>query len=350
MRLAKTIAIILAACWMPGLQNAIAENTAVKAPTVRKLLFVYPNRTDLHILYEGGSQPIAAVQGKNIVVTQQIEKQDTQRVMQLLTAFTFSQMARTDRANSNYVEAEKHFKMAITEALKAGGDNPIAEIATLGLAGLYLHMDKEAQAEILYKDWLEKADKSSPDSGRYAAILDNLAQALTAQHKFAEAEKCNLRSITLYRQMSPEPIQDIAGCLNSLAILQIKQKKCAEAETTIKEALKLSEEVGDKRTLAIQQDTLASTFYCRRMFKEAFEAHKKALPLFEQAYGPDHPECGICLGSIGHCAMQIGDYKGAAPYLERAIKIVSASRGPNCAEAKQLRTEYAVCIINSSKN
>lgn len=328
---------------MAGSGSLQAEEIPAQQST-RKLLFKYPNATDLYVYYAGGSAPIAAVKGKQLIVTQQIDPPDVEKVTLLLTAHTFIVIANADRAKADYAEAEKHYKMALDVSHKASPDNEMTERAELRLAGLYLKMSKSAEAEQIYKHWLTTASTDKASSSDRAAILDNLAQALTQQRKLTEAEQYNQQSIAIYRKLTPKPMFDIAECLNNLALIQIKQHKCTEAETNIKESIKITEELGDVKGRAIKYDTLASTYFCRGMFKESAQAHEKALTMMQQTFGPNHPECAICMGSIAHCYMAMKDWDSASDYLKKAIKILIDSQGSTSPAARQMIRDLDLCL------
>ncbi len=342
--LQSMLALLLSVSFaMSGSSSLQAEETPAKQST-HKLLFKYPNANDLYVYYAGRSEPIAAVKGKQLIVTQQIDPPDVEKVTLLLTAHTFITIANNDRAKADYAGADKHYKMAIDVSRKASLDNEMSERAELALAGLYLKMTKSAEAEQIYKHWLAKVGSNGASLSDRAAILDNLAQALTQQRKLTEAEQYNQQSIAIYRKISPKPLIDIADCLNNLALIQIKQHKCTEAETNIKESIKITEELGNAKGRAIKYDTLASTYYCRGLFKEAAQAHEKALAMMQQTFGPNHPECAICLGSIAHCYMAMKDWDSASDYLQKAIKILIDSHGSTSPAARQMMKDLDLCL------
>jgi tetratricopeptide (TPR) repeat protein len=336
-----------------SLATVSAEPLRAEQPSAqpsRKLLFTYPNATDLAVYYEGKTDPIAAVQGKLRIISEQVDPADVTKVTLLVSAYCLIVIANGNRAKSDYVEAAKHYEMAIDVADKASPDNEIGDLARLRLAGLYLKTKKSAEAEQLYKHWLEKNSSQSASISDQAAVLDNLSQALLQQKKLTEAEQYNLQSTAMYQKISPVPLRDIAECLNNLALIQIKQHKCTEAEANVKEAIKITEELGDARGRAIKYDTLASTYYCRKLFKEALQAHQKALAMMEQTFGPNHPECAICLQSIARCYMEMRDWANAITYLQRAFKIVLDTQGSGSPACKEITRDIDLCLGQKLKS
>ncbi len=299
---------------------------------------------DLYIFYDGGKDAIAAVVGKQIIVTKQIAESDTARVMDLQLAHTLGAIGLEKRAKGDYVEAEKGYKSSIQYAEKTDQDTGMLAWSLMNLAGLYLHMDKAQEAEALYKrclGLLGKEDKFG--SSDRAAILDNLAQALDEQDKFSEAEDYNKQSLAIYQAQSPVQPSDVAKCLGTLAYIEMKQNKTKEAMDHIQEAIKQAEISADQKELAILHDEYASIYFYQQKFKEAVDEHLKALPLLEKSYGAEHPETGVCLASLAQSYKQLSDWKNESDCLKRALNIFQKSQGQNSTMAQRLNAEYQDC-------
>ena len=59
----------------------------------------------------------------------------------------------------------------------------------------------------------------------------------------------------------------------------------------------------------------------RAEFAEAKVLFDRALPLAEEAYGPDHPEVAAIVNNLGLFLKDLGDLQGAKEHFERALKI-----------------------------
>lgn len=296
---------------------------------------------DLYIFYDGGKEPIAAVVGKQIIITEQVKKSDTARIMDLQLAHTLGSVGLTKRAEGNYVEAEKAYKSSIEYGEKTDKNTGMLVWSLMNLAGLYLHMDKPQESEALYKRCISLMDEEPPSER--AAILDNLAQALDQQNKFSEAEEYNKKALAIYRAQVPVQPLDIAKCFGTLAYIQMKQNKFSDATTSIQEALKQAESSGDQKELAILHDEYASIYFYQNNYKEAIAEHQKALPLLEKSYGTEHPETGVCLASMGNSYRQMRDWKNASDCIKRALDIFQKSQGAESAIAQRLSAEYKDC-------
>ena len=55
----------------------------------------------------------------------------------------------------------------------------------------------------------------------------------------------------------------------------------------------------------------------------------------ERIYGPDHPQVAIDANNIGQILEAKGDAEGALSYIQRALRILEKSYGPNHPTTKQ---------------
>lgn len=307
-----------------------------------------PSRTnlyDLYIFYEGDSKPIAGVTGNTFLITPQIDKRDAARILFLQIAHRSTIAGLEERSKGDYLEAEKSYKLAIKSAESFDKSNVVLKSSLLALAGLYLHMDKAAESEKLYRRCLAILNEEDDANEQTRAILiDNLAQAFSHQKKYTEAETCHKNALALFKAMKPPVPLDVAKCLGNIAAIRVKQRQYAEAQTYFREAIKLAQQAGDERYLAILYDGMAVTYGAQGLNKEELEQHLKALALLEQSYGPNHPETAVCLASIGRTYLELHDYKNAADYLKRAHTIVANALGAESSIAIELDFEYRACL------
>ncbi len=70
--------------------------------------------------------------------------------------------------------------------------------------------------------------------------------------------------------------------------------------------------------LQAQGDTAGARPYCER-----------ALAIREKVLGPEHPDTARSLDNLGHLLQAQGDYAGARPYVERALAIREKAMGPD---------------------
>lgn len=304
---------------------------------------------DLYVFYSDSPEPIAAVKGKDIIPSEQIEQDDLPKVMDLLFSHCFIMMGIQHRLKGDYQEAEKAYHMAIERSQKVSATNMVLEDALLNLAGLYLRMHRAPESESLYRQCLDIVSREVPhDLEEHAIVMDNLSQALLMQEKNDEAEKCNKQSLSIYKNMNPQQPADIAKCLGNLGLIQTKQEKFKEAENNLLEAIGIVESFGNQQYAAILYDNLANVYYRQSQFDRALQVYQKALGLLEQAYGPDHPETGICLARTGHTYIGMRDWGNAATYLKRASNIFANAQGPDSDMAQRFEQEFRQCLAQMS--
>jgi tetratricopeptide (TPR) repeat protein len=62
---------------------------------------------------------------------------------------------------------------------------------------------------------------------------------------------------------------------------------------------------------------------------------KLALPILEEAYGPDHPDVGKALGNLGAVQLRLRELKNARASIGRALPILERAYGPEHPEVAQ---------------
>ena len=97
-------------------------------------------------------------------------------------------------------------------------------------------------------------------------------------------------------------------------------------------------EVAPEVTLHILNQT-GVYLHGRAEFAEAKVLYDRALPLAEEAYGPDHPPVAVIVNNLGLVLRDLGDLQGAKEHYERALKIDEEAYGP-------VHPEVAKDVIN----
>ena len=192
--------------------------------------------------------------------------------------------------------------LAICEA-QLGPEHPGMGGSLNSLAGLHTAMGNNEEALRLYKQALKISEKRhGSDHLATAIVLDNLGSLHTTMGNHAEARPLHERALKIYDK-GPDSL-DKAVCLNKLG--------------------------GCLRKLG--------------RFAEALSLHKRALGIYEeQLDDPHHVDMAISLNHLGRLHTAMGDrakelgslqeatreYEAALQRLERALKILEKSLGPN---------------------
>ena len=97
----------------------------------------------------------------------------------------------------------------------------------------------------------------------------------------------------------------------------------------------MTEELADAETAGVLEEGLAlhaqaEKLYGEGRYAEALETQRDALPLMEQAFGPNHPNVASSLSNLGfYLVKSQGDYDGARPLFERSLAIREKASGPD---------------------
>ena len=72
-------------------------------------------------------------------------------------------------------------------------------------------------------------------------------------------------------------------------------------------------------------------------YAKARDMLERALAIFERAYGRDHTEVAITLGSLGLAYGALGDHAKKREYITRTVKIFEGAYGPDHPHAAYYR-------------
>jgi tetratricopeptide (TPR) repeat protein len=86
-------------------------------------------------------------------------------------------------------------------------------------------------------------------------------------------------------------------------------------------------------------------------YAEARLYYERALAIYEQVLGPEHPNTALSLNNLDALLQVQGDLGGARPYCERALHIFMARLGPNHALTQTVQRNLAALdtLINQSQ-
>ena len=178
-----------------------------------------------------------------------------------------------------------------------------------------------------------------------ATSLAALGDLYYQQGKYAEAEPLLQRALHLREQRLESEDEGVATSLAALGDLYYQQGKYAEAEPLLQRALHLREQrvqqdqlrfsalpVAERRELAdplaIPLMILGHLYQQQGKYAEAEARYQRALSIWEQKWGPEHPQVAWPLMSLGNLNYQQGKYAEAEPLLQRALHLREQQMGP----------------------
>ena len=275
--------------------------------------------------------------------------------------------------SGRYAEAEREIRLALEQSASTG--NRAEEVkATVKLAAALQTQTRLDQAEPLFVAALALAESLPESQSLLAPLLDKYAQLDEGRLHYAAAEQKFLRAATIAQRDAPDLV---CGILDNYARLLIRtgrlaeaegiekraiqtgrtrlggaspklaapllnlgealrlQGRLAEAETSIREVLKLAEnEPRPQPWMATALNNLAQLRVAQRRWKEAGRLYGQALAEWELSVGRDHPSYAKGLTNLGTLEYHKGKFKRAEALYREALAIDSTRYGeahPNVA-------------------
>ena len=149
------------------------------------------------------------------------------------------------------------------------------------------------------------------------------------QRRYAEAEKSLREALKEAERLGPEH-PAVATTLNYLGGLYGTQGRYAEVEPLIKRALAIREKAlgPEHPDVAASLHGLALLYQARAQYAAAEPLYKRALGILEKARGPAHPQVATSLDSLADVYRAQGRYAQAEPLHKRALAIAEKALGP----------------------
>ncbi len=184
-----------------------------------------------------------------------------------------------------------------------------------------------------------------PDDPKKAFYLNNLADALSAQGKFDEAETLYTRSLLLHRKAAGEFSSYVAADWSRIATLYKDWGLYRRAEQTFRRVDAISKRLDDpdpavnagvasgmcgvhlKRGWPKDPRPLHHNLRSRDPLEDVFALCRKALELKKSALSPIHPDLAESLSDMGLILARKKRFKEAEGHLKRAIGIYGRNPG-----------------------
>ena len=159
-----------------------------------------------------------------------------------------------------------------------------------------------------------------------AASLNCLANALSDQGNFGEAEKLYREALEIRCRLHPSREHpDVAHSLNNLANVLADQGNFVEAEKLYREALEIRCRLYSSREhpdVAQSLDNLAETLSDQGNFVEAEKLHREALGIYCRLYpSREHPDVAMSLDNLGETLSDQGKFVEAETLHREALGI-----------------------------
>jgi tetratricopeptide (TPR) repeat protein len=144
------------------------------------------------------------------------------------------------------------------------------------------------------------------------------------------AESLFREALPVEREIYPKDAQ-LALTLGGLSSILGREDKTAEALPLAEEALNISLAAKGEQSLqaALAYANVASIHKRAQRYDRASPLYRKALSIYQQLLGPDHPRTASILTEIGLLEMEDGNYTLAERDMLHALQIVSRPPGWN---------------------
>lgn len=263
-------------------------------------------------------------------------------------------MGGTERLLGEYVDAEAHYREALTHAVSArefqreayilnnmanlfGAQGRYSE--TIGMLRQALAINEREGFRADGAPWQNLAITYALQ-GDYARALDAFLQALkiyeaagttsklallhynlgvlqVKQGSYAAAKRELLEAQTLAQKTGDQIIA--AQAIGDLGNVQVLEGHADEAEASLKKALDMCRQFGHKVCIGENESALGNFYLQRRDMQAAGAAFERARLIFEPLNDPYN--LGQSLRGLGYVARMRSDYTGAADFAERAIAL-----------------------------
>jgi tetratricopeptide (TPR) repeat protein len=223
--------------------------------------------------------------------------------------------------------------VALAEATVGPTHHRLAEsLAELGW--VLIRRGRFQQAESILERALAMREKLlGPDHSDVSMTLTYLGKSCVDQGNYKKAKALLKRAVAIaeLHLVPNEYPKELCPALNQLSHIYCYLKEYVRAQKSAERALALYEQfLGPNHpNTAVAVIKLAACFEGQGKFSEAEPMYERAVEIYERMYGPNHSEVATTLANLGNMLRQKGDYAKAKTIVERALAIDEKEFGPN---------------------
>ena len=201
-----------------------------------------------------------------------------------------------------------------------------------------------------FSDCLEEIEKIKAENGMNneirkndlmlceCGILNSSGLFYQEMGEFLQAEKCFLRTLSIYESFSEENPTHRANLMNNLGNLYTLMGNLTKAEDFLLKSLKMQEDNfgSDHEFVGKSFGNLANLYREMRNFPKAEEFYLKALKIFEEVFGENHVLVATLMNNMGNLHRSLGNLqKAEGCYLKTliAFRNLLGESNPNVASS-----------------
>ena len=238
-----------------------------------------------------------------------------------------------------YQEAIPHYKTSLSIFKK--NSNNTEEYASVlnNLAISYYHMGRFAESEKYYLESLQlNKNIHGARSAEYAKILSNLSSLYKIVGRFKESIELTSESLEIRKHIHGEHHPIYANSLNNLASIYSDMGELGKAVELYRQAIEIEKD-NNPTEYAIFLNNLARAYQSMELYLESEHTFHKALKVFGEAHGVDHPYYAIFQKNLGYLYFVKGDYTSTEILWEQVLAVQKKRLGEDNAF-------YAKAILN----
>lgn len=239
-------------------------------------------------------------------------------------------LGATYREMGDNARARRLLERAYAEAVALRGATDSAAIESAAdlaatLRNLGVRDSAESIAEVVLAS---RQARYGGTHAKVAASLNLLGELRWAAGDFDSAAALIAASLALNRRLGADP-EILAFNLNNLGAVMRSQRRNAEAEPVLREALALRQAAlgPDHPAVATTALNLAAVLRDAGQYAVAESLFRASLEVRRRTLGPRHPEVASSLVGLGLTLMAAGDYGGARANLQDALVLTRETLG-----------------------
>jgi tetratricopeptide (TPR) repeat protein len=217
-------------------------------------------------------------------------------------AIEYEDLARYPDAEATYRRA-----LGILEHVR-GKDNGDYAQTLANLGAVYSTMGRTARGERMMAEAIAIFDSLAPADERAAACRNLLAESLVRARRLAEAEPLFEQARSTLEAMPLPDSGRLAAVLNNLGMVRRYQGRHDEAIVFLQQSIaRLEAEFGPNHPLLARTlNNEAAEYVVAGRPQDADAAYRRAAAIAERALGPAHPLLGCVLANYAHFLRETG--------------------------------------------
>ena len=238
------------------------------------------------------------------------------------------------------------------QTLLDAADPQLAE--SLNHVGQLLRLQAEYQrSELIYREALTQRGVDSESQRLTAVALVGLAEALSGQGRFEEAERALKEALGIQKQLYGESHSAVAHTTEALAVAIFQRGDLPSARALMEQAVAM------QRTLRGEQphpdfaqalNNLMFILHAAGEYRQAEQLLAESLEMKRKLLGEKHPELALGMNNLAFMMQDRGEYVGAAAMYGRALAMQRELLGDAHPDVAQTLSNIATLLYDKGEH